>query len=84
MLKKTLRTFTTQKRTFSTQTVSLGTNHNSQERLLITGSKGQVGPLFVRAIANEFGKDNVIASDIDSREVDFGGAKSMVLDVCDT
>lgn len=52
--------------------------------MLITGSKGQVGPLFVKAIAKEFGAENVIASDIDPREVNFNGAKSVVLDVCDT
>jgi threonine 3-dehydrogenase len=42
-----------------------------------------VGPLFVQAIANEFGIDNVIASDVDPRPVDFNGCKSVTLDVCD-
>jgi threonine 3-dehydrogenase len=40
--------------------------------------------MFVRAINAEFGAENVIATDVDPREVDFGGAKSMTLDVTDT
>lgn len=39
--------------------------------------------MFVKAIGEEFGAENVIASDVDTREVDFGGSKYLPLDVTD-
>jgi len=37
--------------------------------------------MFVKAIGEEFGAENVIASDVDTREVDFGPSKYLHLDV---
>lgn len=37
--------------------------------------------MFVKAIGEEFGAENVIASDVDQREVDFGPSKYVHLDV---
>ena len=52
-------------------------------RILIAGCQGQIGVPLVRALCEELGSDNVVATDVTDQRFDFP-CKYEKLDVCDT
>lgn len=52
-------------------------------RILVAGCQGQIGVPLVRALCEELGSDNVIATDVTEQRFEFP-CKFEKLDVCDT
>ena len=86
--KPALRPFTSlPKAAISTQTKEIKAKKPvipwKDSRILIAGCQGQIGVPLVRALCEELGADNVVATDVTDQRFEFP-CKYEKLDVCDT